>query len=101
MFKLYKGHYGRLLLGALIYIIKDSPTWVLPLITANVINLVTSPPENFWLQIIINAVIAGSLLLINIPFHTLYVKILSKANRNVEAGLRGAMVRKLQQLFRG
>ena len=98
LFKLYKGHYGRLLLGALIYIIKDSPTWVLPLITANVINLVTSPPENFWLQIIINAVIAGSLLLINIPFHTLYVKILSKANRNVEAGLRGAMVRKLQQL---
>ena len=98
LFKLYKGHYGRLLLGALIYIIKDSPTWVLPLITANVINLVTSPPENFWLQIIINAVIAGSLLLINIPFHTLYVKILSKANRNVEVGLRGAMVRKLQQL---
>lgn len=98
LFKLYKGHYGRLLLGALIYIIKDSPMWVLPLITANVINLVTSPPENFWMQIIINAVIAGSLLLINIPFHTLYVKILSKANRNVEAGLRGAMVRKLQQL---
>lgn len=98
LFKLYKGHYARLLLGALIYIIKDSPMWVLPIITANVINLVTSPPENFWLQIIINAVVAGSLLLINIPFHTLYVKILSKANRNVEAGLRGAMVRKLQQL---
>lgn len=98
LFKLYKGHYGRLCLGALIYIIKDSPTWVLPLITANVINLVTNPPQNFWMQIIINAIIAGSLLLINIPFHTLYVKILSKANRNVEAGLRGAMVRKLQQL---
>ncbi len=98
LFKLYKGHYSRLLLGSLIYIIKDSPMWVLPLITANVINLVTNPPQNFWLQIIINAVIAGSLLLINIPFHTLYVKILSKANRNVEAGLRGAMVRKLQQL---
>lgn len=98
LLKLYKGHYGRLLLGALIYIIKDSPMWVLPIITANVINLVTNPPQNFWSQIIINAVIACSLLLINIPFHTLYVKILSKANRNVEAGLRGAMVRKLQQL---
>ncbi len=98
LFKLYKGHYRRLLLGALIYIIKDSPMWVLPLITANVINLVTNPPSNFWTQIVINAVIAGSLLLINTPLHTLYVKILSKANRNVEAGLRGAMVRKLQQL---
>lgn len=98
LFKLYKGHYGRLLMGAFIYIVKDSPTWVLPLITANVINLVTNPPDNFWLQIFINALVSGLLLLMNVPFHTLYVKILSKANRNVEAGLRGAMVRKLQQL---
>jgi len=75
LLKLYKGHYGRLLLGALIYIIKDSPMWVLPLITANVINLVTNPPENFWTQIIINAIIAVSLLLLNIPFNTPYVKI--------------------------
>ncbi len=98
LFKLYKGHYGKLLIGAIIYIIKDSPMWVLPLITADIINLVTSPPENFLLRIAFDAIIAASLLLINIPFHTLYVKILSKANRNVEAGLRGAMVRKLQQL---
>lgn len=98
LFKLYKGHYSRLLLGAIIYIIKDSPMWVLPLITAHVINLVTNPPADFWNRIIIDALIAGLLLLINIPFHTMYVKILSKANRNVEAGLRGAMVRKLQQL---
>lgn len=98
LFKLYKGHYGRMILGALIYIIKDSPMWVLPLITADVINLVTMPPANFVTRIAIDAIIALSLLLLNIPLHTVYVKILSKANRNVEAGLRGAMVRKLQQL---
>lgn len=98
LFKLYKGHYGRLIIGAIIYIIKDSPMWVLPLITADIINLVTNPPANFIWRIAIDAIIAASLLLLNIPFHTLYVKILSKANRNVEAGLRGAMIRKLQQL---
>ena len=98
LFKLYKGHYAKLFLGSIIYIIKDSPMWVLPLITADIINLVTNPPSNFWTRVIVDATIAASLLLINIPFHTLYVKILSKANRNVEAGLRGAMVRKLQQL---
>ena len=98
LFKLYKGHYGRLIIGAIIYIIKDSPMWVLPLITADIINLVTNPPQNFIYRIAIDAVIAVTLLLLNIPFHTFYVKILSKANRNVEAGLRGAMVRKLQQL---
>lgn len=98
LFKLYKGHYGRLLLASLIYIIKDSPTWVLPLITADIINLVTNPPQNLLARLFIDVGIAVALLLINIPFHTAFVKILSKANRNVEAGLRGAMVRKLQQL---
>ena len=98
LFKLYKGHYGRLFLAALVYIIKDSPTWILPLITADIINLVTNPPHNFLWRITLDALIAVLLLVLNIPFHTLYIKIVSKANRNVEAGLRGAMVRKLQQL---
>ncbi len=98
LLKLYKGHYGRLLLASIIYIIKDCPTWILPLITTDVINLVTHPPENILWRLSIDAVIAFVILIMNIPFHTLYVKILSKANRNVEAGLRGAMVRKLQQL---
>lgn len=98
LFKLYKGHYGRLFLASLVYIIKDSPTWILPLITADIINLVTNPPHNFLWRITLDALIAVLLLVLNVPFHTLYIKIVSKANRNVEAGLRGAMVRKLQQL---
>ncbi len=98
LFKLYKGHYFKLFLGSLIYIIKDCPTWILPLLTADVINLVTNPPDNVLWRLGVDAVIAFVILLLNIPFHTLYVKILSKANRHVEAGLRGAMVRKLQQL---
>lgn len=98
LFKLYKGHYGRLLLASVIYIIKDSPMWVLPILTADIINLVTDPPQNMVTRLCIDGVIAAVLLILNIPFHTMFVKILSKANRNVEAGLRGAMVRKLQQL---
>lgn len=98
LFKLYKGHYGRLAIATVFYIIKDSPTWVLPLITADIINLVTSPPDNFITRLVIDVCIAVALLIINIPFHTFFAKILSTANRSVEAGLRGAMVRKLQQL---
>ncbi len=98
LFKLYKGHYGRLFFAAIVYLIKDCPTWILPLITADVINLVTNPPQNVLWRLGVDAAIAFVILLMNVPFHTLFVKILSKANRNVEAGLRGAMVRKLQQL---
>ncbi len=98
LFKLYKGHYGRLIIASIIYIIKDCPMWLLPLITADVINVVTNPTENVLWRLGIDAAIAFVILILNVPFHTLFVKILSKANRNVEAGLRGAMVRKLQQL---
>ncbi len=98
LFKLYKGHYLKLAFASIIYIIKDSPTWVLPLITADIINLVTNPPENFIWRILTDALIAAALLILNVPFHTIYVKTVSKANRSVEAGLRGAMVQKLQQL---
>ncbi len=98
LFKLYKGHYLRLFFASIVYIIKDCPMWILPLITADVINLVTNPPQNFLWRLGLDTIIAFVILVLNVPFHTLYVKIMSKANRNVEAGLRGAMVRKLQQL---
>lgn len=98
LFKLYKGHYLRLLLAVFLYLIKNSPTWILPLITADVINLATNPPENAVRRIIIDLSVSLVLLIINIPIHTIYSQIFSNANRSVEAGLRGAMIRKLQQL---
>lgn len=96
--RFYKGHYGRLLLSALFFIIKSSPTWVLPLITANVIDLATNPPPDIWPRLIGNFLLAVFMLVQNVPFHALYVKCYSLAARSVEAGLRGAMIRKLQQL---
>ncbi len=96
--RFYKGHYGRLLLSALFFIIKSAPTWVLPLITADVIDLATNPPPNLWARLIGDFLLAVFMLVENIPFHALYVKCYSRATRSVEAGLRGAMIRKLQQL---
>ncbi len=98
LFAMYKGHYGRLLLSALFFIIKSCPTWILPLITADMIDLITDPPENVMTRILIDLAIAIVLLIQNVPFHSLYVRLYSHAVRHVEAGLRGAMIRKLQQL---
>lgn len=95
---MYKGHYGRLLLSAIFYIIKSCPTWILPLITADLIDLITNPPENVKNRFLIDLVIAVVLVIQNVPFHSLYVRLYCRAVRHVEAGLRGAMIRKLQQL---
>ena len=43
LFKFYKGHYGQLFLSAFFTLIKMIPTWLLPLITARVINIIVSP----------------------------------------------------------
>ncbi len=98
LFKLYRTHKWKLLLSAIFYAIKVSPTWVLPIITANLINIAVARPANAVTQIIINVSVAVGVLMLNIPFHMLHVKYFSIARRNVEAGLRGAMIRKLQQL---
>ena len=98
-FRLYKGHYGELLLSTLFWILKSSPTWILPIITANLIDLVAEKPTGNVMHIfIVNIVFAVIIHLQNIPTHTLHTKYFSKARRSVEAGLRGAMVRKLQNL---
>ena len=96
--KLYKPHFLKLFLSTIFYAIKVSPTWIIPIITANIIDIVTEAPENFTQLFVGNILFAVIVLLFNIPFHTLHVKYFSLARRSVEAGLRGAMIRKLQQL---
>ncbi len=96
--RLYKGHYFDLFLSAIFYVIKSSPTWVLPIITANLINLAVNPGENRMFLFTVNIVVAVIVHVQNIPTHILHTRYFSRARRSVEAGLRGAMVRKLQHL---
>ncbi|HTX90048.1 MAG TPA: ABC transporter ATP-binding protein [Anaerolineales bacterium] len=95
---LYSDQRGRLLLAILLYFIKASPVWAMPLLTAHVIDLVTTGGpkalENLWLTALILAV----MLLQNIPMHYLYVRQISQAVRTVGAQLRSAIVHRLQQL---
>lgn len=98
LFRFYKGNYGNLLMSALMFFIKASPTWIIPIITAGVIDIATEKPDGAVRKFIIYGAVAFVMLLQNIPTHTLYMMYLSRAQRSVEAGLRGAMIRKLQQL---
>ena len=98
LFRFYKGNYKNLILAAIMFLIKSSPTWIIPLITAAVIDIATQRPADALHQFVIYGVVTLLILLQNIPTHTIYMMFLSRAQRSVEAGLRGAMIRKLQQL---
>lgn len=96
--RLYRDHAGNVAMSALFYTIKHSPTWVLSIITANIINIVSYPERHSMAEFWINLGVIAFLIVQNIPMHTLHISYISKAVRHVEAGLRSTLVRKMQQL---
>ena len=72
--------------------------WVLPIVTANIINDITSGSPDTVQNIIIQAIIMVGLVVLNVPMNYLYTRYKSLATRYAETGLRKALVRKLQQL---
>ncbi len=95
---LYKGQYMKLFLSVFFFIIKHSPVWVLPVVTADIINIaITHNPEALR-KITINVVVMVLLIAQNVLTNYYHTYFYAKAIRNVECGLRSSMVRKLQQL---
>ncbi|WP_256759924.1 ABC transporter ATP-binding protein [Cohnella sp. WQ 127256] len=98
LFLLYKQHWTKLFLSMLFFLIKHSPTYILPIVTANLINMASSPSkygmETLWWNLILLVIV----IVQNIPTQVLHISYMSKAVRFVEAGLRSTLVRKLQRL---
>jgi len=95
---LYRGNYNKFVLAVIFFFIKHCPVWVLPIITASIINDITSGAPDTYTNIIIESIIMVILIAINIPTNYMYTRYKSLATRYAETGLRKALVRKLQQL---
>jgi ATP-binding cassette subfamily B protein len=95
---LYKGNYHKFIMAVICFFIKHACVWVLPIITANIINDVTGGNPDTMQNIIFYATLETALIAINIPSNYLYTSYKSLATRYVETGLRKALIRKLQQL---
>lgn len=89
----------RLVLAVIAFIIKHSPVWLLPLLTANIIDVVVAqkPIAELWW----NALLLALLIFQNMPMHVLYMRQLSTALRCVETRLRSGLSRQLQRLSIG
>ncbi|MFI5909132.1 ABC transporter ATP-binding protein [Dactylosporangium sp. NPDC051541] len=86
----------RLVLAALAFAVKDSPIWLLPLLTANIIDVVVQhrPIVQLWL----NAAVLAAILLQNVPMHMLWVRQMSHIVRHLGTDLRSDLAGRLQQL---
>lgn len=89
------------LLAMVSYLFKASPLWVLPVITANIIDIVAHHSSGGLRFLGINAALGAFAIIQNIPAAMFYVDFLSRAVRNVENRLRSALVRRLQMLSIG
>ena len=95
---LYKGNYHKFVMAVICFFAKHACVWVLPIITANIINDVTAHNPDTFRNIIFYSILEAGLILLNIPMNYLYTSYKSLATRYAETGLRKALIRKLQQL---
>ncbi|QNP66368.1 ABC transporter ATP-binding protein [Streptomyces genisteinicus] len=90
---------GRLLLASAVFVVKHSPIWLLPLITATVLDVVVQHGSLTELWQAVGVLLF--ILVINYPLHQWYVRLLGGSIRRMGTALRSALCRRLQQLSVG
>jgi ATP-binding cassette subfamily B protein len=92
-------HRRKVSLAVVFFAIKDTALWLLPVVTAKIIDVVAEggPYSELWLW----AGIAFAALIVNYPGHVAYTKLFMGVVRTVAADLRNALAARLQELSIG
>ncbi|MEU4445953.1 ABC transporter ATP-binding protein [Actinosynnema sp. NPDC050801] len=96
---LFRPHRRRLGGALAVFVVKHSPVWLLPLVTATIVDTVVLrlPLTGMWLATGLIMLI----LVVNYPLHLLYVRLLHGSVRRAGTGLRSALCTRLQELSIG
>ena len=96
---LFQPNRTRVAGAVLVYLAKHTPVWLLPLITANIIDVVVEhrPISALWW----NAAVLLVILSLNLPLHLLYVRWMHGSIRRTGTRLRSALCHRMQQLSIG
>ena len=96
---LLKDQRKNVALAVFFFSIKHSPAWLIPVITANMIDIVVEKKST--VDLAINAAALIFVVAQNFPTNLLYVRFLATAIRETENRLRSALVVRMQQLSIG
>ncbi|WP_030267622.1 ABC transporter ATP-binding protein [Streptomyces sp. NRRL B-24484] len=96
---LFRPDRGRVALAVAVFFCKHAPVWLLPLITANIVDVVVRhrPVSVLWW----NSAVLLVILLLNLPLHLLYVHWMHGSIRRMGTRLRSALCHRMQQLSIG
>lgn len=101
LFYMVQDDLPRVLLSAAFFLLKHSPVWVMPIVTANIINIITRPGEHALQGFVWNAAVFLIFILLNVPANAVWQIQTGIIVRDIEVTLRSALVRRLQQLSIG
>ncbi|WP_367948459.1 ABC transporter ATP-binding protein [Rathayibacter sp. VKM Ac-2835] len=89
----------RVVVAVLFFAVKDTPLWLLPVVTGAIVDVVVAggPESTLWLW----AGIALVALLQNYPNHVMYTRLYMSAVRQTGTDLRNALAARLQNLSIG
>lgn len=103
--KILKINTKPLVWSSILYIVQSLPLWLVPLLTANIINIVTRAlieggeiHSELWISLGVNVALIFVSILQNIPTTICRAKITSKMFRRTSAGIKSSVVKKLQSL---
>src|SRR5215469_17146979 len=88
----------RVCLAVLLYIVKQSPASLLPLVVGMIVDTLTRGGGTAFTRVLWIAGVYFLLLLQNPLMHTWFVRLMSGALRRMQYNLRSALVERLQQL---
>ncbi len=90
---------GRMTLAVLAFAVKEIPLWFLPVVTAEIIDIVATGGDPT--TVLIWFAVAAVLLLQNYPMHLVYTRSFMTVVRDTGADLRNALAARLQSLSIG
>lgn len=96
--KLLRSNWAQVLASVLLYVLQAAPAWIMPLITGDVIDMITYRPEGYILRIVVDGIILTVLLVQNVPTTAWRLSITNRLIRGTTASIKSGVVRKLQRL---
>ncbi len=99
LFRLLRPHRASMVGAVFAFVVKDSPVWVLPPVTAAIIDIVVlgGPLERVWIW----GGLAAALVALNYPFQMIVVRLTSTATRTLAYTVRTGLAARLQRLSIG
>ena len=92
--KLIRRDWRKILYTTLLYFVQFSPTWILPLVTSDVIDTLTNRPDGYVVRFIVDGAILLLFLLQNVPTTIWRSSVQNNWIRKTTAEVKSGVMRK-------